>query len=778
MNYIIRITILLKLLSFSIESYSQIIDFSDDFDDGDISADPSWNNNTSDFTVNNTDAQMGGSYYLSGVSSTTTKKNIYLQYGTSTNLNEKTLEWNLVFKDKVDGSHDTGSKLLNGENGWRVWLASTSSDPETARGYFITQNSSGQIILATADNGDNTYNNFINTGIDPGTSVYSIKVTRNQSALWEIFVDAGSSGATTSRGSGNHSNHLNSGSTSIYYIIEVSNTSENRYQFDGTSFGTSFTQYTWIGSNNAFFNNAGSWSPNRNTSTPYDILIFDGITRSIKVGADHSTGRIRLINNASISMDVQNVSAAELTFTDGMEIESGSTLSTNNVTITMSSNTSLTLGGSLDISNAATSIGNGSTIQLAGDFTLPNQSFALGSDIDLIIGDDSWVSGLAISMPNDFSNASSILLNSLVVNRTNGLTLGNQDLSISGSLEMVNGDINTNGNLIELASSATFTGEGTGGIITGDIQLSNYPIGTGSMDELGVTIGSGADDLGNITIIRSTGADAVVVDYLYEGIAAHWDITSTNPPISSRDISFKWFSDFDNGKSVSDNFLIYRNGGSGWVQVGGSNTLFNSSDLRQTASVSTTQFSSWTVTNITNPLPVELIEFKGETIDQGIELHWSTASEINNDYFEVFHMNTLGDWTLLGKIPGNGTTNELSNYKYLDQEPYPSTNQYKLVQYDFDGVSTVEGIIVVDYELQNIIKVFPIPVKDKIFIYNGINSEVNLEIHDLKGTVVSRFNIKQGVNEKNIEGIPPGIYIFVSKSGDKILSNNKVVISK
>ena len=65
-------------------------------------------------------------------------------------------------------------------------------------------------------------------------------------------------------------------------------------------------------------------------------------------------------------------------------------------------------------------------------------------------------------------------------------------------------------------------------------------------------------------------------------------------------------------------------------------------------------------------LPVELISFSGQFINENTNLSWSTATETNNDYFVIEKSSNGIDFSIIGKVDGNGTTNETSNYSYTD----------------------------------------------------------------------------------------------------------------
>lgn len=97
-------------------------------------------------------------------------------------------------------------------------------------------------------------------------------------------------------------------------------------------------------------------------------------------------------------------------------------------------------------------------------------------------------------------------------------------------------------------------------------------------------------------------------------------------------------------------------------------------------------------------LPVELISFKGEAIDNNrIRVDWATASENNNDFFTLEQMDTTDEFCDLSIINGAGTDQNENYYYFVDEHPlFNSIIYYRLKQTDYDGSSTYFDPISVD----------------------------------------------------------------------------------
>ncbi|MCO5247397.1 MAG: T9SS type A sorting domain-containing protein [Chitinophagales bacterium] len=95
-------------------------------------------------------------------------------------------------------------------------------------------------------------------------------------------------------------------------------------------------------------------------------------------------------------------------------------------------------------------------------------------------------------------------------------------------------------------------------------------------------------------------------------------------------------------------------------------------------------------------LPIELIYFTATSEDCKVLTQWATASELNNDYFEVQRSYNAKGWETIATMSGNGTTNLRHDYTYVDQEVQSGLVYYRLKQTDFDGTVATHKIVSVN----------------------------------------------------------------------------------
>jgi hypothetical protein len=66
------------------------------------------------------------------------------------------------------------------------------------------------------------------------------------------------------------------------------------------------------------------------------------------------------------------------------------------------------------------------------------------------------------------------------------------------------------------------------------------------------------------------------------------------------------------------------------------------------------------------PLPVSWLTFEGTAVLNRVGIRWSTASEINNDGFEIQVSSSLHNWTTIDFVFGNGNSSSIILLFMLD----------------------------------------------------------------------------------------------------------------
>jgi hypothetical protein len=173
----------------------------------------------------------------------------------------------------------------------------------------------------------------------------------------------------------------------------------------------------------------------------------------------------------------------------------------------------------------------------------------------------------------------------------------------------------------------------------------------------------------------------------------------------------------------------------------------------------TTSFSIATAT----ALPVDFISVDVIAMNEMNIVEWKTASEINNDIFEVERSNDGDIWEVAGVIPGAGNSSELLNYSFEDHVGGQAFSFYRVKQTDFDGKFEYSDIVKVKASSEAV-SVYPNPVKNNELFITSNAEEMNISVTNSAGQAVSyEFNSASSKLTFGSE-VNSGIY-FVSVNG-------------
>ena len=187
--------------------------------------------------------------------------------------------------------------------------------------------------------------------------------------------------------------------------------------------------------------------------------------------------------------------------------------------------------------------------------------------------------------------------------------------------------------------------------------------------------------------------------------------------------------------------------------------------------------------NLNPPIPVELISFTANVNAEGnVVLNWNTATELNNQMFEIERRTKEGQFITIGYVDGYGTTTEPQEYSYIDNKVGTGLHYYRLKQIDNNGTFEYSKIIEInvdaplEFELsQN----YPNPFNPSTNISYALPTDefVNLTVYNVLGKTITTL-----VNEQKLAGsyvvsfdasdFPSGVYFY------KLIAGNYVSIKK
>ena len=176
-------------------------------------------------------------------------------------------------------------------------------------------------------------------------------------------------------------------------------------------------------------------------------------------------------------------------------------------------------------------------------------------------------------------------------------------------------------------------------------------------------------------------------------------------------------------------------------------------------------------------VPVELTSFTANVNNnEEVVLNWSTATELNNQMFEIQRSADNSRFATIGFVDGHGTTTESQEYSYLDKTVKTGKYYYRLKQIDFGGKYKYSDVVDVDVNgplsfalEQN----YPNPFNPSTVIKYSVAKagHVRLVVYNLVGEEVSVLvdgMVEEGFYQVRFDAsnLPSGIYLYKLISGD------------
>jgi len=404
----------------------------------------------------------------------------------------------------------------------------------------------------------------------------------------------------------------------------------------------------------------------------------------------------------------------------------------------------------------------------------------------------------------DFHN---VTLNNTAASPSLTLSNGNLELDNTGTFQFVSGKVITGVQQLVIKNPVvtSVTGHSIDGYVAGN--LTRYVNSTGSYD---LPLGNiNAYELATINISSTTGltylttyfgnpADAfgtglpatdntVLFDLLLNagGINATtgnanggvWTIT---PNAGSADYILTLYGrNYDNGGTTHTIVKRITAGPGAWAFAGTFGTNSIGGNLVTAARTAYSGFSQFAIAKSDAALPVKLLSFDANCVNDVANIEWATATEQNNDYFTLERSADASFWDFVANIDGAGNSNAIQHYAYADEFVLSGTTYYRLLQTDFDGRKYLYGPISVNCENATppSIYYFPNPFTSDLLVnVENLNAEkASIVIYNMLGEIIMKTDV-HNINEQNhrfqldLSHLATGMYTieFVSEGFENI----------
>lgn len=593
--------------------------------------------------------------------------------------------------------------------------------------------------------------------------------------------------------------------TALITLISIVNVSAKNYYT--SSDGKWSKNSTWV-NNDA----PGTWFGSNDTVFVDHNIDYDRNVGFSGVMVISSSGSIIGNKNLSVNSNGQIIADGDIKVKK-LNIWGGSLVSTANVEATngldTSPNTTIDIDGDFVSGNHVTlnnvdldvdgdflidgklNMNSNSTADVSGNVEVTNKTELNNSSILTIHGSSDFDNHVTLNFNSELETDGASSIDGKLDMNGGNLIIGDNFIISgkatvnSGSKITNDGHLITNGELILNSSGAEIDNNGT---ITSNSTVSNGGTVTNdgtwnANDELTNSWGGVYINNGNIYATD---------DIVNQGLLINNNYLET----TGGDMENGWSSSFVNDGSSFIDGDIDNNGtmtGSGSTLITGT---LDSSDGDVTGSGyvcnpdNTTDPTGGNQTNVdptvqicgqtdSDPFPVELVDFTADNNGQAVELSWTTASELNNDYFTVERSIDGDDFENIATVQGAGNSNEVLNYSYVDyNSPKGQSVYYRIKQTDFDGTVSYSWILDVYNKQEIVANVYPNPAQsgETITIQSSVEN-IEVSLFNAQGVMILTKELNQNQFDMYTDNLKPGMYfVTIKSSGSSEAVTKKLVI--
>ncbi len=376
----------------------------------------------------------------------------------------------------------------------------------------------------------------------------------------------------------------------------------------------------------------------------------------------------------------------------------------------------------------------------------------------------------------------------IIINNPGGVTL-HANRTITGTLTLTSGKFTVPaGNTLTISSGSAVGGSGFGvskHIVTqvnnstgakGMVRLSNFtgtttlPIGNGTYYMPVTLTASGTNDLSlavfqGATTNGTPNGTSFTTNQKKNIVDAIW-VVNRNGGSGGVTMQISWPSALEGPQftPLANNQIgISHYNSTYWEPAIGTGDNVGKTVTRSAI----TNFSPFGVGVNGQPLPVKFGDIKVYQKNSGIQVDWTSFSEVNVDHYEIERSQDGQQFSIAGQVIAMANNASKVSYSWLDSAPVNGAVFYRIKSVDLDGRFSYSTIVKINLNQKGTeLIIYPNPVVDKkvSFQTGTINrGQYNIAVYDLKGNTIytSTFIHQGGVISQVIQlppSIMPGIY--------------------
>lgn len=399
------------------------------------------------------------------------------------------------------------------------------------------------------------------------------------------------------------------------------------------------------------------------------------------------------------------------------------------------------------------------------------------------------------------------------INNANGVSLGtNVDVTGATGVDFLQGPMTLNGSTIRFASGSTWanTNTSTKFFITNGVGLVSaqnsgaaiqYPVGvatgatnytpititnTGTADAYGVRAQSGFRT--NYNSADGSASGSLINTYV---VNVSWIVNEAVAGNSALTTTLQWNSanettGFDRTLSMVG---YYRYAMTNWLvsSIGGVTTVGSAFAKTVAPALTTFTYTPITIGTSSSPLPIELLDFQVRRVNNDAVIEWRTATETNNDHFEIERSLDGITYKQVATEKGAGNSTQPIDYDVTDVAAGDlvsnGTIYYRLKQVDYDGKFSYSAVQTVFFSDESSIILYPNPTLGNLTVNYTAAAEyaITVRVIDILGAVAKEIKLQVSKGNQDLKldlnELANGHYKIMLIAPSGVLTE-KIVVSK
>ena len=530
--------------------------------------------------------------------------------------------------------------------------------------------------------------------------------------------------------------------------------------------------YLWKGQTSEDWNEPTNWWIGSLPTTAKNVRIKEGATNMPEVSVAANAKDIIIGSGASVT-----VSGNTLTVAGNIENEGSFNATDGTVAFTSGTHTVSGANTFANLNNVGT-VNFSNTNTVTGDIT---NTGTISGSIRLAGSEPQSISG-----NGSYSNVE--------VDNANGISV-NENINVAGTFALQNGTVtvaNTKQIIFGTAATVTCNEASASAYVEGAMKkygssVFTFPTGhNGHRAKVGITPIDASDGTyftAKYNSVAIDDAEEIPESKRNSGLERvsnleSWDIFGT----SDSKIKLYWENKGSNYITNLNTLVVahYNSTSGKWetVKCEGSSGDGSSGWILTGKVTSYSPYTFGSTVKEDNPLPVTFTAFTGRQDGNSVVLEWATASENNNNYFEIERSTDGINFVTIGYVDGAGNSSSLLNYEFTDNAPEQGQVYYRLSQVDFDGkrefADKVVAVLYTGSEIENL-TIVPNPT-DGLFRVSVTGSMAGgrIELLSQAGKMIRIVDVESYDATIDISDLPSGMYVLRFVTDTKVLQQKVV----